>query len=80
MIELPEDVEALARKIAVARGMSVEAAVAWAVEEGARRTGLPRPRRRQTSAQMLAVGDEIAALPLLDSRSPQQLMQELNAL
>jgi hypothetical protein len=29
---------------------------------------------------MLAVGDEIRALPLLDPRSPRTIMDELNAL
>jgi antitoxin VapB len=29
--------------------------------------------------EMLAVGDEIAAMPLLDARSPQEIMDELNA-
>jgi antitoxin VapB len=80
MIELSEDIEALARKIATACGVSVEDAVAWAIEEGAHRSGLARPRRRMTGAQMLAVGDEIAALPLLDPRSPREIMQEVNAL
>jgi antitoxin VapB len=79
MIELSEDIEALARKIASARGVSVEDAVAWAIEEGADRSGLGRPRRRMTRAQMLALGDEIAALPLLDPRSPREIMQEINA-
>jgi hypothetical protein len=29
---------------------------------------------------MLAVGDEISALPLLDPRSPRDIMDDLNAL
>jgi hypothetical protein len=33
-----------------------------------------------TSAQMLAVGDEMTALPSLDPRGPQKIMQEINAL
>jgi antitoxin VapB len=80
MIELSEDIEALARKIATVRGVSVEDAVAWAIEEGAHRSGLERHRRRMTCAQMLAVGDEIISLPLLDPRSPQEIMREINAL
>ena len=28
--------------------------------------------------EMLAVGDEIAAMPLLDTRSPQEIMDDLN--
>ena len=80
MIELSDDIDTLARKIATARGVSVEDAVAWAIQEGAHRSGLGRQRRRMTSAQMLAVGDEIVALPLLDPRSPREIMQEINAL
>ncbi|MBV8924783.1 MAG: hypothetical protein JOZ74_05375 [Bradyrhizobium sp.] len=78
MVQLSDNIEALARMIAAARGVSVEDAVAWAIEEGAHRSGLARPRRRMTGAQMLAVGDEIAALPLLDPRSPREIMQEIN--
>jgi antitoxin VapB len=80
MIEVSGDIEALARRIAAVRGVSVEDAPAWAIEEGAHRSGVARPRRRMTSAQMLAVGDEITALPLLDPRNPQEIMQEINAL
>jgi antitoxin VapB len=36
-------------------------------------------RRRMSIEEMLAVGDEIAAMPLLDARSPQEIMDELNA-
>jgi antitoxin VapB len=80
MIFLSDDVEALARKVAAARGLSVEVAIARAIEESARRAGIARPRRRMTIEQMLAVGDEIVALPLLDPRSPQQIMDDVNAL
>lgn len=80
MICLSDDLEALARKIAAARGLSVEDAVARAIEESARHSGLARPRRRLTATEMLAVGDEIVALPLLDPRSPQQIMDDVNAL
>jgi antitoxin VapB len=78
MIELPDEIEALARKIADARGVSVEDVVAEAIEQSASRT--PLSRRRMTVAEMLAVGDEIAALPLLDPRSPKELMEDVNAL
>lgn len=79
MIELSDDTENLARKIAAASGVSVEDAVANAVKESARRAGLVSPRRRLTAMQMLAVGKEIAALPLLDPRSPREIMDDLNA-
>ena len=38
-----------------------------------------RQRRRMTVEQMLAVGDEIAAMPLLDTRSPREIMDGINA-
>jgi antitoxin VapB len=80
MIYLSDDIEALVRRVAAARGLSVEDVVARAIEESARRTGITRPRRRQTIDEMLAVGDEIVALPLLDPRSPRQIMDDMNAL
>jgi antitoxin VapB len=76
MIELSDEIEALARKIADARGVSVEDVVAEAIEQSASRT--PLSPRRMTVAEMLAVGDEIAALPLLDPRSPKELMEDVN--
>ncbi len=79
MIYLSDDIEALARKVADARGLSVEDVIARAIEESARRTGVARPRRRQTAEEMLAVGAEIVALPLLDPRSPRQIMDDMNA-
>ncbi len=35
-------------------------------------------RRRMSIEEMLAVGDEIAATPLLDARSPREIMDDLN--
>lgn len=80
MIHLSDEIEALARELAVARGLSVEDVVARAVEDSARQTGLARPRRRLTTEQLLAVGDEIVALPLLDPRSPRQIMDDMNSI
>jgi antitoxin VapB len=80
MIYLSDDLETLARKIAEVRGLSVEDAIARAIEESARHSGLARPRRRLTAEEMLKVGDEIVALPLLDRRSPREILDDLNAL
>lgn len=38
----------------------------------------PPARKRMTVEQMLALRDEIAALPLLDPRSPQEIADDLN--
>jgi antitoxin VapB len=57
--------------------------VEQAIEESARAVGIgperERPRRRMSSEAMLAVGVEIAAMPLLDNRSPREIMDDLNA-
>jgi antitoxin VapB len=79
MVDLPRDTEALARRLAKAHGTTVDDVVRRAVEESASRAGLARARRRMTVDQMLAVGDEIAAMPLLDKRSPGEIMDDLNA-
>ena len=41
---------------------------------------LTSPRRRMTIDEMLAFGSEIAAMPILDRRSPNETMDDLNAL
>ena len=64
--------------------VSLDDAIRGALEERARATGViadaRRPRRRMTVEQILAVGDEIAAMPLLDTRSPREIMDDINAL
>jgi len=79
MVDLPQDTEALARRLANAHGTTVEDVIRRAVEESARVAGLVPPKRRMTIDQMLAVGDEIAAMPLIDRRSPSEIMDDLNA-
>lgn len=78
MIHLAPETEALARELAAARGGTVEDAIDAAIRESARAAGLVRARRRMTVEQMLAVGEEIAAMPVLDSRSPQEIIDDLN--
>ncbi len=83
MINLPQETEALAERLAAAQHLSVEAAIQRALEEQARVAGIEpvsAPRRRMTVAQMLALGSEIAAMPVLDPRSPHEIMDDLNAL
>ncbi len=85
MINLSGETEALAKRLAAAQRLSVEDAIQRALERQAVITGLivetMRPdRRRMSIEEMLAVGDEIAAMPLLDLRSPQEIMDDLNAL
>ncbi len=80
MIHLSREAEALAKQLAAARGVSIDEAVKLALEESARAAGLTRFRRRLSADEMLAVGEEIAAMPLLDSRAPQKIMDDINAI
>jgi antitoxin VapB len=86
MIRLPEDIQALARRLADAQGLSIGEAIRRALEERARAVGLaarPRDQSRETVAARRARIDrivkEIAAMPVLDPRSPVQIMDDLNA-
>jgi antitoxin VapB len=85
MITLSEETEALAKRLAAAQKLSVEDAIRQALEEKARAACVVaethKPRRpRMSLEEMLAVGAEIAAMPLLDKRSPREIMDDLNAL
>ncbi len=82
MINLSQETEALAHRLAVAQRLSVEAAIQRALESQARAVGVApesAPRRRMSVEQMLAFGSEIAAMPVLDQRSPAEIMDDLNA-
>jgi antitoxin VapB len=82
MINLPEDVEILARRVAAVEHISVEDAIRRALEDRARAQGeslVTRRGRRMTAEQMIALGAEIAAMPLLDPRSPHEIMDDLSA-
>jgi antitoxin VapB len=84
MINLSHETETLAKRLAEAQRLPVDEAIRRALEQQASATGLAtkttRPvRRRMSIEEMLAVGDEIAAMPLIDRRSPQEIMDDLNA-
>ena len=84
MIRLSDETETLAKRIAGAQRVSVDTAVRYALEELAKSRhidiGPTQPERRRMSIEeMLAVGDQIAAMPLLDTRSPQEIMDDLNS-
>ena len=84
MISLSRETEALAQRLAAAPRLSVEAAIQRALEAHARVAGIELgaiiPRRRMTVEQMLAFGSEIAAMPILDPRSPNEIVEDINAL
>jgi antitoxin VapB len=77
MVDLSHETEALAKRLAEMQRLSVDAAIRRALERQATAEGIAgdAPRRRMSVAEMLAVGDEIAAMPLLDPRSPLDLAQ-----
>lgn len=80
MIAVTTDTEALARELAAWQKMPVSEAVRLALEAQAQRLGMSRPesaRQRQTIAQILAMADDIAAMSLLDTRSPQEILDDL---
>jgi antitoxin VapB len=90
VIHLSKQTEALARKLAATQGISVEDATKRAIEQSAREAGvMAEPeRRRDLCAQAIAarkaridqIAEEIAAMPVLDPRSPREIMDDLNAL
>jgi antitoxin VapB len=82
MIHLSQETEALAERLAAAQSLSVDAAIQRALETHARVAGIDpmsSSRRRMIVEQMLAFGAEIAAMPILDRRSPNEIMDDLNS-
>ncbi len=90
MVQLSQETEALARRLAAAQGISVEEAIKRALEERAQEAGIAsRPRRQRDSspkavadrkARLDEAADAIAKMPVLDPRSPREIMDDLNAL
>lgn len=82
MLALTHETEALARRVAAAKQLPVEDAVRRALENEARAAGLElggARRRRMSADEMLALGGEIAALPLLDPRSAREIVDDVDA-
>jgi antitoxin VapB len=89
MIQMSRQTEALARKLAAFQGISAEDAVERAVERSARDAGVAiDSERREPSnaavaarkARMRRIAAEIASMPLLDPRSVEDIVDDLNAL
>jgi antitoxin VapB len=90
MINLSQETEALAKRLAATQSLSIEDAIRLALEEKARAAGIAmeprRPRdqspkavaaRRMRTDRLVA---ELAAMAVLDPRSPRDIMDDLNAL
>ncbi len=90
MINLSQETEALAKRLAAAQRLSLEEAIRQALNAAARAAGVlqePQRRRDQSPAAIAArreslnrIGAEIAAMPILDPRSPDEIVDDLNAL
>ena len=83
MNQLSGDIETLALKLADAQQLPVEATIRLALQAQAQLSGVAleaRKRRRMSADEMLAFGAKIASQPLLDSRSPSEILDDLNAL
>jgi antitoxin VapB len=79
-IELSPATLAMAQRLALAKGTSVADIVERAVEESARAAGVAddirRPRRSYEA--MMRDAAAIAALPIVDARTPQEIVDEIN--
>ena len=64
--------DSLARELASATGESLEVAVERAIEERLART--PRPLSKGRQAKMDALFDRLAQMPVLDERSPEEII------
>ncbi len=90
MINLYPETEALAQRLADAQHLSIEDTVRQALEDKARLTGVaPKARAAKDqspeaiaarSANIDRLVAEIAAMPILDPRFPQEIMDDLNDL
>ena len=88
MIDLSQETEALARRVADARQVSVDVAVRQALEASTVSMLLKPERPRDRSPEAVArrrasvdrIVREIAAMPILDPRSTQEIIDDLNAL
>lgn len=87
-INLPQETETLAQRLAVAKRLTVEEAIRLALEEKARAEGImpehrePRDQSPEAIVARRARTDKfiatLAAMPVLDRRSPREIMDELN--
>jgi antitoxin VapB len=80
MTDLTRETKELARRLATMQQQSVDDVIRQALEARAEAIGLApgRPRRRQNADQILAAGGEVAAMPLLDTRTPRQIIDDIN--
>ncbi len=88
MLDLSQETEALAKRLAVLQRLSIDDAVRQALEERARSAGLAARLMRDPSPEAIAARRaklarfvaELAAMPVLDPRSPQEIADDLDPL
>jgi antitoxin VapB len=90
MLDLSQETEALARRIAEVRHITVDDTIRQALQASADASGLrvrdARPRDLSQAAavmrrkRMEKAADEFAAMPVLDRRTPREIMDDLNTL
>ncbi len=90
MINLSGETEALARRLAAAHRISVEGAIRQALEAHARASGISDQSQRPRDASPEAVAariarfdafaSKIAAAPINDARTVNEIVEDLNAL
>lgn len=75
-IELPSEVEQLARLVAVKTGQSPDAIIREAIADRARAAGIAAagPRRPFDEARARAIIARVSALPVLDNRSADEII------
>jgi antitoxin VapB len=81
MLQLTQETEQLARTVATRLGREPQDCIRLALERQALAFSAadePPAKRRMTAAEMLAFGKKVAALPILDPRSPQEIADDLN--
>jgi antitoxin VapB len=72
-IKHPE-ADRLARELAEATGEGITEAVIKALRERLDRQRKRRPRGRRLSEELRAIGERVAAMPVLDPRSPEEIL------
>lgn len=83
MLQIAHDTEQLARKVAARLGRRPEDVIHAAVEREAKALGVTddqTARKRVTATEILEFGKRAAARPILDPRSPQEIVDDINAL
>jgi hypothetical protein len=86
MAQLSPETEVLARRLAVAEGISMDEAIQQALQHRAHTVGEAPPKHRDTSEKAVAArmaridqaADDIARMPVLDPRLPRELMDDVN--